>query len=48
MLDNPLPDQVMAEKDQIDLQRNFEYLCKIHGVEIGFDFKSTFPDSAFR
>ena len=34
MLDNPLPDQVMAEKDQIHLQRNFEDLCKIHGLEI--------------
>ena len=34
MIDNPLPDQVMAEKDQIHLQRNFEDLCKIHGLEI--------------
>ena len=34
MIDNPLPDQVMAEKDQIHLDRNFEDLCKIHGLEI--------------
>ena len=39
MIDNPLPDQVMAEKDQIALQRNFEDLCKIHGVEIAKFFK---------
>ena len=39
MLDNPLPDQVMAEKDQIALQRNFEDLCKIHGIEIAKFFK---------
>ena len=39
MLDNPLPDQVMAEKDQLHLQRNFEYLCKIHGVEIARHYK---------
>ena len=34
MIDNPLPDQVMAEKDQLHLDRNFEDLCKIHGLEI--------------
>ena len=34
MINNPLPDQVMAEKDQIHLDRNFEDLCKIHGLEI--------------
>ena len=34
MLDNPLPDQVMAEKDQIALQRNFEEYCKNHAIEI--------------
>ena len=34
MLDNPLPDQVMAEKDQIALQRNFEDYCKNHAIEI--------------
>ena len=39
MLDNPLPDQVMAEKDQIHLDRNFEDLCKIHGVEIAKHYK---------
>ena len=39
MIDNPLPDQVMAEKDQIHLDRNFEYLCKIHGVEIARHYK---------
>ena len=39
MIDNPLPDQVMAEKDQLHLQRNFEYLCKIHGVEIARHYK---------
>ena len=39
MIDNPLPDQVMAEKDQIHLDRNFEDLCKIHGVEIAKHYK---------
>jgi len=34
MIDNPLPDQVMAEKDQIALQRNFEEYCKDHAIEI--------------
>ena len=34
MIDNPLPDQVMAEKDQIALQRNFEEHCKDHAIEI--------------
>ena len=34
MLDNPLPDQVMAEKDQLHLQRNFEEHCKTHAIEI--------------
>ena len=28
MIDNPLPDQVMAEKDQLHLQRNFEEYFK--------------------
>ena len=34
MIDNPLPDQVMAEKDQLHLQRNFEEYCKTHAIEI--------------
>ena len=34
MIDNPEPDQVMAEKEQINLQRNFEDLCKTHAIEI--------------
>ena len=34
MIDNPLPAQVMAEKDQIALQRNFEDYCKTHAIEI--------------
>ena len=34
MLDNPLPDQVMAEKDQIHLDRNFEYATFEHAIEI--------------
>ena len=34
MIDNPLPDQVMAEKDQLHLQRNFEEHCKTHAIEI--------------
>ena len=34
MIDNPLPDQVMAEKDQIHLQRNFEDYCRTHAIEI--------------
>ena len=39
MIDNPLPDQVIAEKDQIASQRYFEDLCKIHGVEIAKHYK---------
>ena len=34
MIDNPLPAQVMAEKDQMHLQRNFEEHCKTHAIEI--------------
>ena len=34
MIDNPLPDQVMAEKDQIHLDRNFEYATFEHAIEI--------------
>ena len=34
MIDNPEPDKVMAEKDQIHLQRNFEEYCKDHAIEI--------------
>ena len=39
MIDNPLPDQVMAEKDQIALQRNFESYCKHHAIEIATHYK---------
>jgi len=39
MIDNPLPDQVMAEKDQIYLQRNFEDLCKTHAIDIAKHYK---------
>ena len=39
MIDNPLPDQVMAEKDQINLQRNFEDLCKTQAIEIAKHYK---------
>ena len=39
MIDNPLPDQVMAEKDQIALQRNFEGYCKHHAIEIATHIK---------
>ena len=39
MIDNPLPAQVMAEKDQIDLQRNFEDYCKTHAIEIAKHYK---------
>ena len=39
MIDNPLPDQVMAEKDQIALQRNFEGYCKHHAIEIATHYK---------
>ena len=28
MIDNPLPDQVMAEKDQLHLQRNLNIFVK--------------------
>ena len=34
MLDNPLPDQVMAEKDKIHLARNFEEKCKDDAKEL--------------
>ena len=39
MIDNPEPDKVMAEKEQINLQRNFEDLCKSHAIEIAKHYK---------
>ena len=43
MIDNPEPDKVMAEKEQIYLQRNFEDLCKTHAIAIAKHFK-VLPD----
>ena len=34
MIDNPEPDQVMSEKEQINLQRNFEDHCYKQAKEI--------------
>ena len=39
MIDNPEPDKIMAEKEQINLQRNFEDLCKSHAIEIAKHYK---------
>ena len=39
MIDNPLPDQVMEEKESYQKAQDFEFLCKHHAVEIAAHYK---------
>tara|TARA_R100001079_G_scaffold88579_1_gene51192 strand:+ start:30 stop:332 length:303 start_codon:yes stop_codon:yes gene_type:complete len=39
MIDNPLPDQVMEEKETLQKAQEFEFLCKHHAVEIAAHYK---------
>ena len=39
MIDNPLPDQVMQEKETLQKAQDFEFLCKHHAVEIAAHYK---------
>ena len=34
MIDNPLPDQVMQEKETLQKASDFEAYCKLHAIEI--------------
>ena len=39
MIDNPLPDQVMQEKETLQKASAFEAYCKLHAIEIATDYK---------
>ena len=39
MIDNPLPDQVMEERDTLQRLSDFEDYCKTHAVEIATHYK---------
>ena len=39
MIDNPLPDQVMQEKETLQYAQDFEFYCKHHAKEIAEHFK---------
>ena len=39
MIDKPLPDQVMQEKETLQNAQDFEFLCKHHAVEIAAHYK---------
>ena len=39
MIDNPLPDQVMQEKETLQYAQDFEFYCKHHAKEIAKHFK---------
>ena len=39
MIDNPLPNQVMQEKETLQNAQDFEFLCKHHAVEIAAHYK---------
>ena len=39
MIDNPLPDQVMEEKETLQKLSDFEDYCKNHAVEIATHYK---------
>ena len=39
MIDNPLPDQVMQEKETLQNAQDFEFLCTHHAVEIAEHYK---------
>tara|TARA_R100001224_G_scaffold98820_1_gene69314 strand:- start:215 stop:511 length:297 start_codon:yes stop_codon:yes gene_type:complete len=39
MIDNPLPDQVMQEKETLQKMYNFQTLCEEHAIEIAKHYK---------
>ena len=39
MIDNPLPDQVMQEREAIQKASDFEAYCKLHAIEIATHYK---------
>lgn len=39
MIDNPLPDQVMQEKETLQNAVDFQFYCKYHAVEIAEHYK---------
>jgi len=39
MIDNPLPDQVMEEKEALQKAVDFEDYCKSHAIEIATHYK---------
>ena len=39
MIDNPLPDQVMQEKETLQKATDFEAYCKLHAIEIATHYK---------
>ena len=39
MIDNPLPDQVMQEKETLQKAADFEAYCKFHAIEIATHYK---------
>ena len=39
MIDNPLPNQVMQEKEAIQKDADFEAYCKLHAIEIATHYK---------
>ena len=39
MIDNPLPDQVMQERESLQKDADFEVYCKLHAIEIATHYK---------
>ena len=39
MIDNPLPDQVMQERETLQKEADFEAYCKLHAIEIATHYK---------
>ena len=39
MIDNPLPDQVMQERETLQKASDFEDYCKVHAVKIAQHYK---------
>ena len=39
MIDNPLPNQVMEEKETLQKASDFEAYCKLHAIEIATHYK---------
>ena len=39
MIDNPLPNQVMEERESLQKASDFEAYCKLHAIEIATHYK---------